>query len=404
LILQKYDFISDVFLYPISVKQILYLRICNSRKFHILLHFKLLNAISMRNRILAINPGSTSTKIAVFEGAKQLFLVNIKHSSEELSQFATITDQYDFRKNVIVNELKNNDFNLDTFALVMGRGGLIKPVLSGVYAVNDLMKEHLCSGYSGQHASNLGGLIADSIAHEMGLEQAYVADPVMVDELSDVARISGHPNFERVSIFHALNQKAIARMYAQERGKKYEELNLVVAHLGGGISVGAHKLGRVIEVNQALNGEGPFSPERAGTLPMNQIIDICFSGEYTRDEINSMILGKGGYVAYFGTNNAYDIEQRAKAGDAKANLIEEAMAYQTAKEIGGAAAALELKPDAIILTGGLAKGEPFVERIRKYVSWMANDIAVYPGEDEMQALAMNAVMILESNADIREYK
>jgi butyrate kinase len=358
----------------------------------------------MRNRILAINPGSTSTKIAVFEGAKQLFLVNIKHSSEELSQFATITDQYDFRKNVIVSELKNNNFDLNTFALVMGRGGLIKPVLSGVYAVNDLMKEHLRIGYSGQHASNLGGLIADSIAHEMGLKEAYVADPVMVDELSDVARISGHPNFERVSIFHALNQKAIARMYAHDKGKKYEELNLVVAHLGGGISVGAHKLGRVIEVNQALEGEGPSSPERAGTLPMNQIIDTCFSGKYTRDEVNSMILGKGGYVAYFGTNNAYDIEQQAIAGDVKANLIEEAMAYQTAKQIGGAAAALELKPDAIILTGGLAKGEPFVKRISKYVNWLANEIAVYPGEDEMQALAMNAVMILEGNADIREYR
>ncbi|MDR1113004.1 MAG: butyrate kinase [Bacteroidales bacterium] len=358
----------------------------------------------MKNRILVINPGSTSTKIAVFENARQVCLVNIKHSSEELSRFATITDQYDFRKNVIVNELKNNNFELNTFVLVIGRGGLIKPVLSGVYAVNDLMKEHLRNGYSGQHASNLGGLIADSIAHDMGLNQAYVADPVVVDELSDVARISGHPDFERVSIFHALNQKAIARMYAGDRNKKYEELNLVVAHLGGGISVGVHKSGRVVDVNQALDGEGPFSPERSGTLPMNQIIDTCFSGKYTRDEIHSMIVGKGGYVAYFGTNNAYDIEQQAIAGDAKANLIEEAMAYQTAKQIGASVATLGMKPDAIILTGGLAKGDPFVARIKKYIHWMADEIAVYKGEDEMQALASNAVMILEGKADVREYR
>jgi len=358
----------------------------------------------MRNRILAINPGSTSTKIAIFEGKEQLFIENIKHSSEELSQFATITDQYDFRKKMIIDVLKRQNFSLETFAIVIGRGGLIKPVLSGVYAVNELMKEHLRIGYSGQHASNLGGLIADSIAHEMGLKEAYVADPVVVDELCDVARISGHPNFERISIFHALNQKAIARMYAQERGKKYENLNLVVAHLGGGISVGTHKQGRVIDVNQALDGEGPFSPERSGTLPMNQIIDTCFSGKYSRSEVNSMILGKGGYVAYFGSNNAYEIEQRAISGDTKANLIEEAMAFQTAKQIGAAAAALTLKPDAIILTGGLAKGKPFISRIKNYINWMTSEIAVYPGEDEMQALAMNAIMILEGKADIREYK
>ncbi|MDR1345381.1 MAG: butyrate kinase [Bacteroidales bacterium] len=358
----------------------------------------------MKNRILVINPGSTSTKIAVFENTRQVCLVNIKHSSEELNQFAAITDQYDFRKNMIVNELRNNNFDLNTFVLVMGRGGLIKPVLSGVYAVNDLMKEHLRIGYSGQHASNLGGLIADSIAHDMGLSQAYVADPVVVDELSDVARISGHPDFERVSIFHALNQKAIARMYAGERDKKYEDLNLVIAHLGGGISVGVHKLGRVVDVNQALDGEGPFSPERSGTLPMNQIIDTCFSGKYTRNEIHSMIVGKGGYVAYFGTNNALDIEQRASAGDAKANLMEEAMAYQTAKQIGASVAALGIKPDAIILTGGLARGKPFVERIKKYVYWMADEIAVHQGEDEMQALALNAVMILEGKVEVREYK
>ena len=227
----------------------------------------------MKHLILAINPGSTSTKIAVFDQMQQVFLKNIKHTTEQLSVFGSIADQYDFRKNTILEELKNNNINLDDIAVVMGRGGLVKPLTSGVYRVNDLMKKHLREGYNGQHACNLGGLIADSIAKSIGLEEAYIADPVVVDEFEEVARISGHPKFERLSIFHALNQKAISRMYANDNGKKYEELNLIVAHMGGGVSVGAHKEGRVIDVNQALDGEGPFSPERSGTLPMNQIIE-----------------------------------------------------------------------------------------------------------------------------------
>lgn len=357
----------------------------------------------MRNRILAINPGSTSTKIAVFDGEEQIFVKTIKHSAEELSGFKTIADQYEFRKQVVMEELKMNNLDLYSINLVIGRGGLVKPIPSGIYEINDLMKEHLRMGYSGEHASNLGGLIADSISKAIGLNHAYIADPVVVDELSDLARVSGHPLFERVSIFHALNQKAIARTYAKEQQVKYEDLNLIVVHMGGGISVGSHLKGRVVEVNQALDGDGPFSPERSGTLPMNQVIKACFSGKYSFDEMKKMIVGKGGYVAYFGDSDAIAVEKAVIAGDPKATLIENAMAYQVAKEIGSATAVLKGEVDAILLTGGLAYGKPFVEHIKQYISWIA-PIFVYPGEDEMRALAMNALMVLRKEIIPNEYQ
>jgi butyrate kinase len=250
--------------------------------------------------ILAINPGSTSTKIAVFRNTREMFLKTIKHSSEELSQFARITDQYAFRKHIILEELKNAHIEIQNIILVVGRGGLVKPIASGVYVVNEALIEDLKIGVQGQHASNLGGLIAHDIAQSIPGARAFIADPVVVDELEDIARISGHPLFERVSIFHALNQKAIARQHAKSLSRSYEELNLIIAHLGGGISVGAHRNGRVIDVNQALDGEGPFSPERSGTLPVGKLVKMCFSGHYTQDEILKMINGKGGLVAYLG--------------------------------------------------------------------------------------------------------
>ena len=355
------------------------------------------------NRILAINPGSTSTKIAVFDGKEEVFVKNIKHSTEELSDFKKITDQSDFRKNVILKELEENNIPLHSIEIVMGRGGLIKPIPSGIYKVNDLLKEHLYSGYSGEHASNLGGLIADNIAKTIGLSASYIADPVVVDELQPVARISGHPLFERVSIFHALNQKAVARGYAQEIGKSYETLNLIVAHMGGGISVGAHEKGRVIDVNQALDGEGPFSPERSGTLPTGQLVNLCFSGKYTKDEVKKMLVGKGGYVGYFGSNDAFQVEKDAQAGDEKSKLIENAMAYQVAKAIGEAAVVLKGKIDAILLTGGIAYGKPIVAEITRYIDWIA-PVKVYPGEDEMRALAFNAFLILKGETEAKNYE
>lgn len=353
--------------------------------------------------ILIINPGSTSTKIAIFEGEEQKFVENIKHSNEELSKFKAIGEQYAYRKDVILEEVQRRGYKLSDISIVMGRGGLTMPIPSGVYRVNDLMKKHLMEGYNGQHACNLGGLIGDSIATSIGLPEAYIADPGVVDEITDVARIAGHPLFYRKCIFHALNQKAIARIYAKEIGQKYEDLNLIIAHMGGGISVGAHEKGQVIDVNQALDGEGPFSPERSGTLPMNQIIDVCFSGKYTKEEVKKMIVGGGGFVAYFGTNDAYQIEKAAIAGDKKADLLEEAMAYQVAKTIGENAAVLKGKVDAILLTGGIAYGKPVVERIKKYISWIA-PVKVYPGEDEMKALAMNAMLILNKQVEIKNYE
>lgn len=352
--------------------------------------------------ILAINPGSTSTKIAVFDNQKQKFLKNIKHSAEDLAPFQNITDQYQFRKNIILHELSDANIELNDIKAVVGRGGLIKPVKSGIFRINEALKDDLRKGILGQHASNLGGLIADDIARSLPSATAYIADPVVVDELEPLARISGHPAFERISIFHALNQKAIARAHARSMGKKYEDLNLIVVHLGGGISVGAHKKGMVIDVNQALDGDGPFSPERSGTLPVGALAKACFSGQYTYDEVKKMITGKGGFVAYLDTNDAYEVEKRAEAGDEKARLIHDAMAYQVAKEIGAMSTVLKGQVDGILLTGGIAYGKPFVSEIKERISHLG-EVFVYPGEDEMRALALNGLMVLEGEARAMEY-
>lgn len=353
--------------------------------------------------ILAINPGSTSTKIAVFENDKQVFLKNIKHSAESLQPFEEITDQYEFRKRIILDELEAAGIELNEIGAVVGRGGLVKPIKSGVYSVNQKMLDDLKVGVLGQHASNLGGLIANDIAKSLPSARAFIADPVVVDEMDDVARVAGHPKFERISIFHALNQKAIARTHAKQQDKEYENLNLIIAHMGGGISVGAHKKGRVVDVNNALDGDGPFSPERSGSLPSGQIVKICFSGKYSKDEIKQMLKGKGGLVAYLDTNDAYEVEKRAEGGDEKAALIQDAMAYQVAKEIGAMSAVLEGEVDAILLTGGIAYGKPVVEAIKKRVHHLA-PVFVYPGEDEMTALAMNGLRVLKGDTVALKYE
>jgi len=353
--------------------------------------------------ILAINPGSTSTKIAVYQNSKSIFLRTLRHQTEELKPFNRITDQFEFRKNIILEELKAIDIDINELSAVVGRGGLIKPIESGVYVVNERMKEDLRASIRGEHASNLGALIADNIAQTIPNATAYIADPVVVDELQDVARISGHPKFERVSIFHALNQKAIARQYAKTLDKKYEELNIIVAHLGGGISVGAHCNGKVIDVNNALDGEGPFSPERAGTVPAGQLAKLCFSGEFTYEQVKKMLTGEGGLVAHANTNDAYEIEMKAKAGDKKAILLQDAMAYNVGKWIGQMATVLKGKVDGIILTGGIANNPYLVEYVKDMVGFIA-PVAVYPGEDEMQALALNALMALRGDVLPKEYK
>jgi len=356
-----------------------------------------------KRNILAINPGSTSTKIAVFKSKDLVFTTNIKHPSEEIDKFDRISDQYEYRKNIIVKELEKAGIALSSIEIIIGRGGLVKPIPSGVYEVNEAMKADLRVGVLGQHASNLGGLIADDLARMIPGAKAYIADPVVVDELEDVARISGHPEFERISIFHALNQKAIGRMHAQAIGKKYEDLNLILVHLGGGISVGAHRKGKVIDVNQALDGEGPFSPERSGTLPAGALVKLCFSGKYSQKEIQKMITGKGGYVAYLGTNSAYEVEQRVSAGDEKAIFIQKAMAYQIAKEIGAMAVVLNSEVDSIVITGGMAYDKNFIGLIKDKVFKIA-PVDVYPGEDEMRALALNGLMLLNKEITPAEYK
>jgi len=352
--------------------------------------------------LLIINPGSTSTKFALFEEDISLFELTLSHTAEELSGFEKITDQFHFRRDLILTELtrRNPDFN--RISAVIGRGGLVKPIESGIYEVNDKMIEDLKTGLLGQHASNLGGLIAQDIAVSLPDAKAYIVDPVVVDELQPVARLSGHPEIERISIFHALNQKAVARIHADSVGKKYEDLNLIVAHLGGGISVGAHLRGKVVDVNNALHGDGPFSPERSGGLPSGQLADLCFSGKFTRSEVKSMITGKGGMVAYLGTNNFRTIYNMAESGDKKAALIIEGVVYQIGKEIGAMAAVLKGKVDAIILTGGMAYQESFVSRIKSMVQFIS-EVKVYPGGDEIKSLAFNGLLALDGKIKVRSY-
>jgi butyrate kinase len=352
-------------------------------------------------RILAINPGSTSTKIAVYQNETPIFVKNIVHLSEELSQFNHVDEQFVFRKSIIYRELEDAEIQLDQIRAVVGRGGMLKPIPSGVYEVNEAMKQDLHHAKF-EHASNLGGLIAEEIARSLPNAKAYIADPVVVDELDDIARVSGHPFFKRISIFHALNQKATARQHAKSILRKYEDLRLIVVHMGGGITVGAHMNGRVIDVNQGIDGEGPFSPERSGTLPVGDLVRLCFSGEYTEKEILKMVTGQGGLVAHLGTNSAFDATEMAANGDEKAKFILEAMAYQVAKTIGSMVVALSGDVDAILLTGGIAHGKWFtnliIERVFKFAP-----VYIYPGEDEMRALALNGLMVLKDEIEVKEY-
>ncbi len=354
-------------------------------------------------RILAINPGSTSTKIAVYQNAKALFLKTLRHSTEELDRFEKITDQYEYRKEMIYQELEQAEIRLNLIRAVVGRGGLVKPIPSGVYRVNEAMKKDLENSPLGEHASNLGGLIADDIAKSLPNAEAFIADPVVVDEMHNLARYSGHPAFERVSIFHALNQKAVARSHAKSIMRKYEELNLIVVHLGGGISVGAHQKGKVIDVNQALDGDGPFSPERTGTLPVGALLKAAFSGKYSYDQMKKMVKGNGGIAAYLQTNSAYDAEMRAADGDEKAQEVFEAMAYQVAKEVGAMSTVLRGEVDGILITGGIANSKWFVNLIIERVFKIA-PVHVYPGEDEMRALAANGLLVLKGEVEPKEYQ
>lgn len=351
--------------------------------------------------ILAINPGSTSTKIAVYEDTIPVYSKTFQHSTDDLKKFATATDQYEWRRDMIIKDLADNQIDIKKFDAVIGRGGLLRPVESGVFEVNDAMVNDLMHAEQ-QHASNLGGLIARYIGDKVGVK-SFIADPVVVDEMIPYARISGLPELPRVSVFHALNQKAIARRYAEENDTKYEELNLIVCHMGGGITVSAHRNGKVIDTTNALNGCGPFSPERSGTLPPGPLINLCFSGKYTEQELLKKVHGRGGLVAHLGTTSIPEILDRVDRGDLHAMLIIRAMCYTIAKEIGAMAVALCGNVDAILITGGIAHSK----RITDYLAGHCNFIApiyVYPGENELLALAQNALGALNGKLEIKIYE
>ena len=355
----------------------------------------------MSIKSLIINPGSTSTKIGVFEDETLLFEETLRHSTEEIGRYAAIVDQKDFRKKIITDLLEEKNFDLKTLDVVVGRGGMLKPIPGGTYAVTEELLEDLKKGVQGQHASNLGGILAKEIADSIGVP-SYIVDPVVVDELMPIARYSGVPELPRVSIFHALNQKAVAKRYAREIGKAYESLRLIVVHMGGGVSVGAHENGRVIDVFNALDGDGAFSPERAGGVPSGGLIRMCFSGKYSEKEVYSKVVGKGGFNAYLGTNDMREVTKRANEGDEKAAEAKQAFLLQVAKDIGSMACVLNGKVDQIIVTGGIAYGADVVAALKERAEWIA-PFTVYPGEDELLALAQGAIRVLKGEEKVMEY-
>ncbi|MDE6485312.1 MAG: butyrate kinase [Duncaniella sp.] len=354
----------------------------------------------MSYKILAINPGSTSTKIAVYTDEEPTLSLSIPHSAEDIARFEQVVDQFDWRKGLIEKALSDNGIDIRSLSAVIGRGGIINPVESGVYEVNDDLVHDLRHARM-QHASNLGGLIARDIADEIGVK-AYIADPVVVDEMMPYARISGVPELPRTSVFHALNQKAVARLYAKESNRKYEDINLIVCHMGGGCTVSAHRRGRVIDTTNALDGCGPISPERSGSLPPGPLIKLCFSGKYTEAELIKMVHGAGGLMAHLGTTSVPEVLDRILDRDLHAMLVLRGMCYSIAKEIGAMAVALKGDVDAILLTGGIAHSKRVTDFIAGHVDFIA-PIYVYPGENELRALAENALAVLKGEREARTY-
>ena len=355
----------------------------------------------MSLKSLIINPGSTSTKIGVFEDETLLFDETLRHSTEEIAQYASIVDQKDFRKNIILTFLKEKNFDIKNLDFVVGRGGMLKPIPGGTYAVTDNLLADLKVGISGQHASNLGGILAREIGDEIGVP-SYIVDPVVVDEMIPIARYSGVPELPRRSVFHALNQKAVAKRYAKEIGKAYEDLNLIVVHMGGGVSVGPHKNGQIIDIFNALDGDGAFSPERAGAVPVGGLVKMCFSGKYTEAEVYKKLVGGGGFNAYVGTNDMRDVEKMVNDGDEHAAEVREAFIMQMSKNIGAMACVLDGKVDQIIVTGGIAYDKYVVSRLKDRCGWIA-PFTVYPGEDELLALTQGGLRVMTGEEKAKEY-
>lgn len=355
----------------------------------------------MSIKSLIINPGSTSTKIGVFEDESLLFEETLRHPAEEIAKYDSIVDQKDFRKEIILHLLKEKNFDIRSLDVVIGRGGMLKPIPGGTYAVTDALIADLKIGVQGQHASNLGGILAREIADSIAVP-SYIVDPTVVDELMPIARYSGVPELPRVSIFHALNQKAVAKRYAKEIGKAYEDLNLIVVHMGGGVSVGPHKNGKVVDIFNALDGDGAFSPERAGGVPTGSLVKMCFSGKYTEKEVYSKLVGKGGFNAYLGTNDMRDVEKMVDAGDANALELRDAFILQVAKDIGSMACVLEGKVDQIIVTGGIAYDKVVVAGLKARTEWIA-PFTIYPGEDELLALAQGGLRVMKGDEKALAY-
>jgi butyrate kinase len=355
----------------------------------------------MGKKVFALNPGSTSTKIAVFDDTKCIYEKTLRHTTEEINKFETIFDQYQFRYDVIMEAFKESGIELSDLSAVVGRGGMFKPIPGGTYSVNDNMIDWVKRAPRGEHASNLGCVIAKSIADPLNIP-SFIVDPVAVDEMADIAKVTGMPDYPRDSLFHALNQKAVAKRYAKEIGIAYDELNLIVAHLGGGVSVGMHEQGKVVDVNNALDGDGPMSPERSGTVPLGKLYKDIFAGKWTLDQIKKKNYGQGGLVAHLGTNNGLEVQKMIDAGDQNAEFIFEAFAYQVSKEIGGLATITGGKIDAILLTGGVAYNKLFTSWITDRVSFIA-PVKVYGGEDELEALVEGALRVLNGEEEAQVY-
>ncbi len=354
-----------------------------------------------RYRILAINPGSTSTKIALFENTNEIFYKNINHDYDILKNFHEVNDQLMYRKDIIIYELNNAGINLNDIDAFVGRGGSLVSVKCGTYVVNEILLEHARKGIPGQHPAQLASQICNEFALTYG-GKAFVVNPPDVDEFDDISRITGLKNVYRESRIHTLNQKEVALKYCERIGKRYNDLNLLVAHIGGGISVTAHKKGRMVDSNDILNQDGPMTPTRTGALPAVTLSKLCFSGKYSEEEIYAKLINKGGLIDHLGTSDARKIEERIEGGDKDAKLIYDAMIYQICKCIGSYAVTLKGEMEAIILTGGLAKSKYLVESINKYISWIA-DVVIMPGEVEMEALAGGALHVMIGKECALEY-
>ncbi|MCX7830181.1 MAG: butyrate kinase [Acidobacteria bacterium] len=358
-----------------------------------------------RYKVLSINPGSTSTKIAYYEGETEKWVEEIRHSAEELKPFAgkPLVEQGTFRKEIILKTLKEKGVKIEELDGIAARGGLLDPISSGTYEINDKMIEHLKSAKNGEHASNLGAIIAKELSEGTKIK-CYIVDPVVVDELPERVKITGIKEIRRKSISHALNQIASARRYAEENETFYEKVNLIVCHMGGGISIGAHKKGRYIDVNNALDGEGPFSPERSGSLPVGDLINLCFSGKYTKQELKVLNKGRGGMISLLGTSDLREIEKRILEGDKEAEEAFDAMAYQISKEITSRIPAFDGEEiDQIVLTGGMARSKMLTEKISKYVSPMKCGVTIYAGENEMFALTKGVLRVLSGKVEPKYY-